>query len=167
MISATPGPELRELPFRSRRNRNPGVRLKIDAHSIRRLRIGTGQFPTTLYATDDAPSQSAVSAKSAYHSVIARAVSKLPNNTREARLALYDRAEIALTAELFKNLEISDERAAVERLAFERAIRKIEDDASKAENPKQLPDKHQTSVLSFFRILGFNFGWLSLHRLAP
>ena len=167
MVSATPGTELRELSFRSRRNRDREVRLNIDADSIRRLRIGTGQFPTTLYAADDAASQSVVSANSAYHSVIARAVSKLPNNTREARLALYDRAEIALTAELLKNLEISDERAAVERLAFERAIRRIEDDASKAENPKQPPDKHQASVLSFFRDLGFNFGWLSLHRPAP
>jgi len=39
----------------------------------------------------------------AYYSVISRAVSRLPNNTREARAALYDRAEIALSVELLQD----------------------------------------------------------------
>jgi hypothetical protein len=93
-----------------------------------------------------------VRSRSAYYSVIARAVAKLPNNTRGARFALYDRAEIALTAELMQD-GISDDRVAVERLALERAIIKIEHDARKKEMPEQLQETHRqpfTSYLAFF-----------------
>jgi hypothetical protein len=93
-----------------------------------------------------------VQTRSAYYSLIAQAVARLPSNTRDARLALYDRAEIALTVELLKHPEISDEQKAAERLAFERAIIKIEGDARKKEMRKQSPEKHRrpfTAFLSF------------------
>jgi hypothetical protein len=84
--------------------------------------------------------------------VIAHAVSKLPNNSRDARLALYDVAEIALTAELLHHPEISDEQIAVQRIALECAVRKIESEARKEEQPQQSQEKEQrsfTSLLSF------------------
>ena len=69
----------------------------------------------------------------AYYSVISRAVSRLPNNTHEARAALYDRAEIALSVELLQDQRVSGERVAVERLAFEKVVRKVEGKARKRE----------------------------------
>ena len=103
---------------------------------------------------------SRVRSKSAYYSVIAGAVSRLPNNTRDARLAVYDRAEIALTAELLRHPEISDTQVAVERLAFEKAIRKIEGDAGRREQAGQKQKKqqrHLRSFLSFFRMFSPGF----------
>jgi hypothetical protein len=116
-----------------------------DDDAIGPLHIPGAQFPRSLYATDGTmlPSEA----------VMARAVARLPNNTRDARLALYDRAEIALTVKLLEDPEISDEQAAVERLAFERAIIKIEGDARKKEMPKRSQEGHRgpfTAFLSFF-----------------
>jgi hypothetical protein len=94
-----------------------------------------------------------VQSRSAYYSLIAQAVARLPSNTRDARLALYDRAEIALTVELLKHPELSDEQAATERLAFERAIIKIEGDARKKEMRKQSqarPRRPLAALLPFF-----------------
>jgi hypothetical protein len=87
-----------------------------------------------------------VVSKSAYYPVLARAVSRLPNNTLEARLALYDRAEIVLTAELLHDTNVSDERVMIERLAFERAILRIEGDAWKRENPKAFQAKRSRTL---------------------
>ena len=127
------------------------AQLNIDDDTIRRLRVRTGKFPTSFSAADETTLRTQVS-KSPYYSLIARAVCKLPNNTRAARLALYDRAEIAATAALL-DLKVSDEQAAIERLAFERAIRKIEGDAWKKEMPDEVQEKHPrpfASLLSFF-----------------
>jgi hypothetical protein len=96
---------------------------------------------------------SEVRTKSAYYSLIARAVAELPNNTRDARLALYDRAEIALTVKLLDDPDISDEQAAVERLAFERAIIKVEGDARKTDMRKQSRDKHRRPFTAFLSFL--------------
>jgi hypothetical protein len=93
-----------------------------------------------------------VRSRSAYYSVIARAVARLPNNTRDARFALYDRAEVELARELLQDPKISDEQAAIERLALERAIRKIEGDARKREMTKQLPEKHRGAFTSFLAL---------------
>jgi len=93
-----------------------------------------------------------VRSRSAYYSVIARAVARLPKNTRDARFALYDRAEVELAAELLQVPKISDEQAAIERLALERAIRKIEGDARKREMPKQLPERHRRAFTSFLAL---------------
>ena len=144
-----------KVAFRARGNRDTAklVQLNIDDDTIRRLRIRTGRFPTSFSAADESALRTEVS-KSPYYSVIARAVCELPNNTRAARLALYERAEMAATAALL-DPKISDEQATVERLAFERAIRKIEGDALKKEMPKELQEKHPrpfSSLLSFFRI---------------
>jgi hypothetical protein len=143
------------VAFRPRRDRDDAdsVRLNTDDDTIRRLRIRTARFPVSFSAADESALRSEVP-KSAYYALIARAVSQLPNNTRAARLALYERAEVALTAELL-DPEISDEQAAVERLAFERAIRRIEGNARKKEKPKELQQNHPRpfpSLLSLFRV---------------
>jgi len=117
------------------------------------LHMPTSKFPRSLYATDGTMLPSEVRSRSAYYSVMARAVARLPSNTRDARLALYDRAEIALTIKLMKDPDISDQQAAVERLAFERAIIKIEGDARKKETRKQSQEGHRrpsAAFLSFF-----------------
>ena len=115
--------------------------------------IPRSRFPRSLYATDGTMVPSEVRTKSAYYSLIARAVAELPNNTRDARLALYDRAEIALTVNLLEDPEISDEQAAVERLAFERAIIKIEGDARKKEMPKRSQERHRRPFTAFLSFL--------------
>jgi hypothetical protein len=141
----------RKVAFHARGNRDTLAQLNIDDDTIRRLRVRTGKFPAPFSAPDETTLRTQVS-KSPYYSLIARAVCKLPNNTRAARLALYDRAEIAATAALL-DLKVSDEQAAIERLAFERAIRKIEGDAWKKEMPDEVQEKHPrpfASLLSFF-----------------
>jgi hypothetical protein len=134
----------REAAFRARRNR--------DTAKAAQLHVRTARFPVSFLATDALRSE--VRTKSAYYSVIAGAVSRLPNNTRDARLALYDRAEIALTAELLQDPRITDEEAAVERLALERAVCKIESDARRKEKPNRLREEQRRpfSFLSFFRV---------------
>ena len=90
---------------------------------------------------DGAAPHSEVRSSTAYYAVIAGAVSKLPNNTPQARQALYDRAGIALGAELLHDPEISDEQVAGERLALERAMRKVEDDEHRKEQPPRPPQQ--------------------------
>jgi hypothetical protein len=144
-------------------DRAKSVQLNIDDDTIRRFRIRTGKFPVSFSDANGSALRSEVS-KSAYYLLIAGAVARLPNNARAARLALYDRAEIALTAELL-DLGISDEQVAVERLAFERAIRKIENDASSEEKPEAGIEKHPRHlprILSFFSFLSdpiWRHGW--------
>jgi hypothetical protein len=50
-------------------------------------------------------------------------------------------------------LQIWDEQAAVERLAFERAIIKIEGDARKTDMRKQSRDKHRRPFTAFLSFL--------------
>jgi len=109
------------------------AQFKVGDRALQRLRTRTAKFAALFSSTDEAMLRSEGRSRSAYYSVIAGAVSKLPNNTREARLALYDRAEIALAAELLQNPEVSDEQVAIERLALERAIHRVEDDARRNE----------------------------------
>jgi hypothetical protein len=87
-----------------------------------RLRRRMAKFSASLSAPRGLLAQSEFQSRSAYYSLIAGAVSRLPNNTRDARLALYDRAETALTAELLGRAEITDEQVATERLALEKAF---------------------------------------------
>ena len=124
-----------------------------DDDAIGPLHMPRSQFPRSLYKTDGTLLPSEVRSRSAYYSVIARAVAGLPNNTRDARLALYDRAEIALTVKLLDDPDISDEQASVERLAFERAIIKVEGDARKTEMRKQSHDKHRRPLTAFLSFL--------------
>src|SRR5215471_4548520 len=123
-----------------------------DDGAIRPLHIPAARFPTSYSAAGAAPSVSQVRSRSAYYSVIARAVARLPKNTRDARFALYDRAEVELARELLQDPKISDEQAAIERLALERAIRKLESDAGKREMPKQLPERHRKAFTSFLSL---------------
>jgi hypothetical protein len=156
-----PTPRDISLAAPSSRDRAKSAQLNIDDHSIRRLRIRTGRFPSSFSATGDCGIWPTLRSKSAYYSVIARAVSKLPNNTRNARLAVYDVAEIALTSELLQHPEISDEQMAVHRLALEWAIRKIESTVRKKEQPTQLEEKEQRPFTSF---LSFIWPYLSRGR---
>jgi hypothetical protein len=149
-------PTPRDISLGAPRSRDTAksAQLNIDDHSIRRLRIRTGRFPNAFSATDESGIWSDIRLMSAYYSVIAGAVSKLPDNTRDARLALYDVAEIALTSELLQQPEISDEQLAVQRLALEWAIRKIESAVRKKEQPEQLEEKEQRPFTSFLSSSG-------------
>jgi hypothetical protein len=132
--------------------------LSTDDDAIQRLQTRTAKFVAEFAATDKAATPSETWSRSAYYSVIAHAVSRLPNNTRAARQALYDRAGIALAAELLHGEDpLSDEQVATERLAFERAIGKVERDARKRERqttheePQEKRRRPFSSFLSFFR----------------
>jgi hypothetical protein len=67
-----------------------------------------------------------------YHPLISRAVSGLDKNTGENRRALYERARIALVAQLRGVVPALDESEITrERLALEEAIRKVEAEAAR------------------------------------
>ena len=67
-----------------------------------------------------------------YHPLIARAVAGLDKNTGENRRALYERARIALVAQLRGVVPALDESEITrERLALEEAIRKVEAEAAR------------------------------------
>ena len=62
-----------------------------------------------------------------YYSLLARAADALDRNTVEARRVLYARARIAQAGELRKlNPPLAEQEIALERLALEDAIRKLE-----------------------------------------
>jgi hypothetical protein len=63
-----------------------------------------------------------------YYSVMARAVSRLPSQTDEARHAIYERARAALREALLNyGPPLSETELANEQAALERAIRKLEE----------------------------------------
>jgi hypothetical protein len=66
-----------------------------------------------------------------YYSLIARAVSRLPNKTDEARRAIYERARTALQESL-RTLDppISEAELANTQSALEAAIRRVEQDVA-------------------------------------
>jgi hypothetical protein len=64
-----------------------------------------------------------------YYSLLARAVSRLPSNTDEARRAIYERARTALR-ESSRTLEISEAELANAQAALEAAIRRVEQNAA-------------------------------------
>ena len=67
-----------------------------------------------------------------YHPLIARAVAGLDKNTGENRRALYERARVALVAQLRGVAPALDESEITrERLALEEAIRKVEAEAAR------------------------------------
>ena len=67
-----------------------------------------------------------------YHPLIARAVSGLEKNTGENRRSLYERARIALVAQLRSVVPALEESEITrERLALEEAIRKVEAEAAR------------------------------------
>jgi hypothetical protein len=151
----TPGSGPRDV-FPALRRRNaakPAAQLHLDDLSIQRLRISTGRFPSSSAATHESSLQSGEQSRAGYYAVLAGAVSGLPRNNRDARLALYDRAEIALTAELLKHSEISDEQVAVERLALESAIRRIESQVRRKESPAPLQAGRRRPLASFLRFI--------------
>src|SRR6187549_1162634 len=67
-----------------------------------------------------------------YHPLIARAVAGLEKNTGENRRALYERARVALVAQLRGVVPALEESEITrERLALEEAIRKVEAEAAR------------------------------------
>jgi hypothetical protein len=64
-----------------------------------------------------------------YYPLIARAVSRSPNKTDEARRAIYERARAALL-ESSRTLEISEVELANAQFALEAAIRRVEKDVA-------------------------------------
>jgi hypothetical protein len=109
---------------------------------------------TTNEAAAQAESGSGLSA-STYYLVLTRAISKLPNNTREAREPLYDRAWVALAAKLLQD-QLSEAQVAHERLAFEKAIRKLERYARKKNAAITGDDENHLSRLSWLSsFMGF------------
>jgi hypothetical protein len=132
-------------------DRGKSGELNIDNDTIQRLHARTVKFAALFSSTDETALRLENRSRSAYHSVIAGAVSRLPRNIREARRALYDRAEIALVAELLQVHHLTDEQVAVERLALERAIRKVERDARKKEQPRTSEQERRRWSFSSFR----------------
>jgi hypothetical protein len=133
------------------------AQINIDDDAAQRLDARTAKLAAGISATHEAEFAS-YRTRSAYYSVIARAVSELPSNTREARQALYDRAAIAFAAQMLQEQDppLSDEQIAIERLAFERAIRTVEREALKKEQPAahdRIKDRRRpfSSFLSFFQ----------------
>jgi hypothetical protein len=124
-------------------------------NAILHLRTRTAAFAAGFSATDETPPIFEPRSRSTYYSVIARAVSRLPNNTREARQALYDRAGVALATLLLDEAAlISDTQIAGERLALERAIRKVEREARNKEQFAR-EEKRRNSVISFLSVVPF------------
>src|SRR5262245_22511622 len=124
------------------------IRLPSNAEPDCLLSQNYGSFLTT----EESALRSEFRSKSHYYSMMARAVSRLPNNTREARQALYDRAAIALASELRDDPEVSDKRAAFERLALEGVMRKLESDELKKRQPKEFEQKRRRPLNSLFRV---------------
>ncbi len=91
----------------------------------------------TVSASGAADALGAESRADDYYPVIARAISQLPSDTREARQTLYDRARMALAAQLKDGQHTSKSEA--KRLALEIAIRRVEERASSSQSPHAIP----------------------------
>ena len=63
-----------------------------------------------------------------YHSIIARAVSRLPSNNDEVRHAIYEQARTALHERLGNDPQISDDELVNAHYTLEAAIYKVEED---------------------------------------
>src|SRR5580692_11578371 len=79
-----------------------------------------------------------------YHQLIARAVEGLDRSTGEARRALYERARNALVAQLRSN-QISEGDINKERLALEKAIRKVEAEAARKSRSESRSEPRATT----------------------
>jgi hypothetical protein len=79
-----------------------------------------------------------------YHPLIARAVEGLDRSTGEARRALYERARNALVAQLRSN-QLSEADINKQRLALEKAIRKVEAEAARKSRSEPRSDPRATT----------------------
>ena len=79
-----------------------------------------------------------------YHQLIARAVEGLDSSTGEVRRALYERARNALVAQLRSN-QISEADINKQRLALEKAIRKVEAEAARKSRSEPRSDPRATA----------------------
>src|SRR4029079_15301390 len=76
-----------------------------------------------------------------YHPLISRAVTGLEKNTGENRRALYERARVALVAQLRGVVPALEESEITrERLALEEAIRKVEAEAARQARESARPN---------------------------
>ena len=79
-----------------------------------------------------------------YHQLIARAVEGLDSSTGEVRRALYERARNALVAQL-RSSQISEADINKQRLALEKAIRKVEAEAARKSRSEPRSDPRATA----------------------
>jgi hypothetical protein len=70
-----------------------------------------------------------------YYSILARAVSRLPNKTDEARHAIYEQARTALHQRLGNDPQISDAELVNEHYRLEVAIYTVEEDLLLSDMP--------------------------------
>src|SRR5215475_13718184 len=93
-----------------------------------------------------------------YYPLIAKAVSGLDKSTSEARRALYDRARMALLAQL-REVEpsLTEPEITRERLALEEAIRKIEAEAKRRTGK---PPRNSARVWDRYFAVGRLGGWI-------
>src|SRR3954468_9445462 len=109
-----------ELPRRAALNQPRARGHHPDAQPVRELKTATQAQRITLLSMAD------------YYPLIARAVAGLEKNSGENRRALYERARIALVAQLRGVVPALDESEITrERLSLEEAIRKVEAEAAR------------------------------------
>jgi hypothetical protein len=140
--------------------------LKIDDDTVKGRQDKAGVYTDRVAARSSATqSDQAVATQSesedasaprlnTYCSLLTRAVSELPNNTREARQALYDRSGVAFAAELQQNSELSEAQVAHERADFERAIRIVERNARRKKEATRDEQEHRWSLSSLRTFFG-------------
>ena len=84
-----------------------------------------------------------------YHSIIARAVSRLPGVPDEARHAIYDQARTALLERLGNDPEISNVELVTEHDRLEVAIYEVEEDLLLSEMRRFVKEETALSPPSF------------------
>jgi hypothetical protein len=105
-----------------------------------------------------------------YHSIIARAVSRSPNTTDEARHTIYEQARTALHERLGNNSQISDAELVNEHYRLEVAIYGVEEDLLlsdmrrfvRAETALSPPSLIISKIKEFVRSVGDKFARLDV-----
>jgi hypothetical protein len=95
-----------------------------------------------------------------YYPLIARTVSRLENNTNDARQVVYERARTALIVQLTKDSAVSEPEIAHERAALEQAIREVEQESSAGNDQSQRLNRRGSTTLLIFSILFFPVLWV-------
>jgi hypothetical protein len=90
-----------------------------------------------------------------YYSIIANAVTKLPDNTPETRRALYDRARMALATQLYGQ---DPSQLAHDQRCLERAIRRMEAVSYRPVRGKR--EIYEPASTALLVVLMFSHGWL-------
>ena len=99
-----------------------------------------------------------------YHSIIARAVSRSPSTTDEARHTIYEQARTALHERLGNDPQISDAELVNEHFRLEVAIYEVEEDLLLREMRRFVREEMDfiSKIKEFVRSAGAKFVRLSL-----